>query len=145
VPRAHGQEPSNEAPHAIGQSNGTIDVFWGGGGGQLYHDCTTGGCWHGWEAKGGALALDPSPVLTGSGHYAVLLKGTDGNLREGKWEGAWSGPINLGSGPLGPPPAATAQSNGNINVFWRGTSLSDAWSDRYSPSGGWSRPARFGE
>jgi Repeat of unknown function (DUF346) len=142
-PTNRGDGTLGGGPHAIGQSNGTIDVFWSGGSGsQLYHDYTGGGgAWHGWEAEGGALSSEPSPVLTGSGHYAVFWKGTDGNLREGKWEGgSWEGNINLGSGPLGPPPVATSAENRNINVFWGATDRSGVWSDWYTPTNGWAGP-----
>lgn len=126
-------------PYAVGQSNGTINVFWRGVENQLWSASNVGG-WH-LESHEGSLASDPSPVQSSPGLLDVFWKGTDGSLWH-RWyvpgEKKWYGPQSLGMGPLGGGPRATAQSNGVVDVFWRGAN-SELWHAWYT-AGSWNGP-----
>jgi hypothetical protein len=134
-------------PKAIAQPGGEVDVFWKGS-----HDVHLwrgvhfpGHGWQGPQRLGGALASDPSPVVTSPGQIQVFWKGFDASL----WHvtgsnGRWSRPFSLGMGPLGGWPHATAEPDGEIQVFWRGFGNTEMWAGFRSATGSWTGPRKLG-
>jgi hypothetical protein len=123
-PQDLGMGPLGGPPRAVGQPDGTVDVFWKGTTNALWsaHYDPSAQAWSGPTNFGGAMSSDPSPVLSGTGIIDVFWMGTDKNL----WEkrdlgGAWQANWNMGMGPLGGPPMGAGQSDGTLDVFWRGT------------------------
>jgi len=112
-------------PKAVALPNGVIDVFWRALGGiHLWHaQYQPGSGWFGPQNLRGNLASDPYPVVTSSGAVQVFWTGAkDLNLWRdvrGGVSGTWSGPQELGMGPLAGAPQAVALANGNIDVSWR--------------------------
>ena len=47
-------------------------------------------------------------------------------------------------GVLGSRPAAVGQANGQIDVFWRGSSDNHLWHAEYRPASGWGKPQNLG-
>ena len=141
--RVLGTEPS-----AVAQANGVIDVFWKGSeDDHLWHaQYSPGQGWTGPQRLGGSLVSSPSPAESSPGTAAVFWQGTDDSL----WEttrrpgGSWSRAARLGMKPLGGPPHATAQPDGEIEVFWRGTDLHHVWAAFSSPAGHWTGPRDLG-
>jgi hypothetical protein len=135
-------------PEAVAQANGVIDVFWKGSADQhLWHgQFSPGQGWTGPQGLGGALASFPAPAESSPGTVAVFWRGTDRDL----WQvtrspgGRWSAPENLGMGPLDGPPHATAQPDGEIEVFWRGNDAHHVWAAFRGSRGHWSGPANLG-
>ena len=58
--------------------------------------------------------------------------------------GVWSKPANLGMGPLGGAPRATAAPSGATEVFWEGSGSGQIWSASRMPGQGWSGPRDLG-
>jgi hypothetical protein len=112
------------APQAIAQANGVIDVFWSGHFDRhLWHgEFSPGSGWSGPQRLYGSLASAPSPVETSTGEVQVFWEGTDGELWRvvRKVGQGWTGPQDLGMGPMGGAPHAVALPSGQIDVFWRG-------------------------
>ena len=132
-------------PYAVGQSNGTIDVFWRGGDNHLWHAYYTGSTWSGAQNMGGSMASDPSPVQTTPGLIDVFWKGSDAALWHSWYTpetGFWHGPESRGMGPLGRGPRAVGQSNGTVDVFWKGTT--QGLFHAYYVPGSWHGPENFG-
>jgi hypothetical protein len=130
-------------PTAVAQPNGVIDVFWkGSADDHLWHgQFDPGRGWAGPQGLGGSLTSYPSPVESSPGTVAVFWQGRDGSL----WHvtrrfTSWSRPASLGMGPLGGSARATAQPNGAIEVFWRGTDPYQLWAAFLSPGGRWTGP-----
>ncbi len=111
-------------PRAVAQSNGIIDVFWKGShDDHLWHgQYSPGEGWTGPQNLHGSLASWPSPAETRAGQVQVFWRGTDGNL----WHVVrnvglpFTGPADLGMGPLGGAPSAVALPDAEIDVFWPG-------------------------
>ncbi|MFI9324845.1 hypothetical protein ACIGXI_34405 [Kitasatospora aureofaciens] len=130
-PSSLGMGPLGGSPKAVGQINGTVDVFWKGAGANpdLWHAWwNQGQPWAGPQDLGGAnLQSDPVPVNSAAGVVDVFWQGTDNNLWHlpffpGSGSGSgWQSPNSLGMGPLGSAPFAAAQPNGTIDVFWKGS------------------------
>jgi hypothetical protein len=145
-PQSLGMGPLGGPPNAVGQSNGSVDVFWKGTNNQLYAaryaNVQTG--WTGPTALGGSMMSAPSATVTSAGVVDVFFQGTDGSLWH-RWlsGGTWYGPQSLGMGPLGGPPSVVGQSNGTVDTFWKGTNgqLYHAW---YTPASGWLGPQAMG-
>jgi hypothetical protein len=135
-------------PRAVGQPDGSIDVFWhGSADDHLWHgQYLPGAGWSGPQGLGGDLASVPAPVVSSEGTTTVLWKGKDASL----WcvtrglLGTWSAPRRLGMGPLGGQPQATAQPDGGIQVYWRGSDNSFVWEAFYRPGTGWLGPRDLG-
>ncbi len=128
-------------PAAVAQPNGVVDVFWkGSDGNQLWHgQFSPGKGWKGPQDLRGSLASDPSPVESSPGTVQVFWKGMDGALwhvirRPGR---TWTLPSNLGMGPLGGAPHASARPDGAIDVFWHGSGNDGLWSAAFSPGHPW--------
>jgi len=135
-------------PRAIAQADGVIDVFWrGSADDHLWHgQFLPGSGWNGPQGLGGALASTPSPVESAPGTTTVLWKGADKTLwyvARGE-SGHWSPPRSVGMGPLGGQPQATAQPNGDIQVYWHGAGNSRVWEGFYRPGTGWRGPRDLG-
>lgn len=129
----------------VSQPNGTVDVFFKGTNGALYHAWyNAGSSWTTAAPMAGTapLASEPSAVTSSPGVVDVFWKGSDKNLWHVFYNPghAWTSPAQgLGDGPLGGAPKAVAQSNGSICVFWRGTD-NNLWDASYTSSGGWTGP-----
>ena len=96
---------------------------------------------HGW------LAGDPAVRGRGGpGNVAVFAKGRNGRLLEASYAPGtnWSRLRRLKMGIIGSKPAAVAQANGQIDVFWRGSSDHHLWYAQYRPGKGWSKPHNLG-
>ncbi len=138
---------SAQASPATAQATGAVDAFFRGANGQLWHDSFTPGA--GWQSPvsmGGSLATQPSAVTSMPGTVAVFARGTDGRLwaavsRPGQ---GWSALRPLRMGQLGSRPAAVAQADGVIDVFWRGPADHHLWHTRYTPGRGWGKPHDLG-
>jgi hypothetical protein len=86
------------------------------------------------------------------GNVAVFAKGRNGRLLEASYAPGtnWSGLRQLNMGIIGSKPAAVAQANGQIDVFWRGSSDNHLWHAQYRRgkggagrrtwAGSWRRP-----
>jgi hypothetical protein len=133
-------------PWAVSEPSGTIDVFW--------RNYPSSSLWSAsYTAAGGwsspqqlAVGLDsaPSPTVSSPGVVEVFWKGQDGNLWQVSRDqaGSWGSPASLGMGPLGGWPHATAQPDGEAEVFWRhGTELLGAF---LTADGGWTGPVSLG-
>jgi peptidoglycan/xylan/chitin deacetylase (PgdA/CDA1 family) len=134
-------------PQAAAQPDGAVDVFWRGTDNHLWHAYyVPGRGWHGPQNLGGSLAVSPAPVTSAPGTVDVFWKGTDGHLwhvvkRAGT---GWSAPASLGMGVLGSRPWATAEPDGAVDVFWRGSTGSSLWHAYYRPGHGWAGPQDLG-
>ncbi len=138
---------SAQASPAVAQPTGAVSVFFRGVGGQLWRDSFTPGA--GWQhpaSMGGSLATRPSAVTSVPGTVAVFAKGTDGRL----WEAVsqpghgWPALRPLHMGRLGSRPAAVAQADGVIDVFWRGSADHHLWQAQYNPGHGWGKAHDLG-
>ncbi len=135
-------------PRAIAQAGGVVDVFWrGSADDHLWHgQYTPGSGWNGPQGLGGSLASAPAPVTSAPGVTSVFFKGANGGL----WmlsrdlSGTWSEPRDLGMAPLGGPPQATAQADGDIEVYWAGDGNPYLWECFFTPGTGWRGPRDLG-
>jgi hypothetical protein len=146
-PAALAMGPIGSAPHATGQHTGEINVFWGG--------ATPGSIWHGvftWGSRWG------TPQHAGSGRYGQLLvigsapstesafwQGRGGKLiRSTSQGGGWGAAVPMPLGRIGSKLAAVGQSNGVVDVFWKGPGH-HLWHSRYYPrTASWTRPRDLG-
>jgi hypothetical protein len=136
------------APRAVEQPGGVIDVFWrGSADDHLWQgQYTPGSGWNGPQGLGGSLASGPAPVASSADFTSVFWKGTNSGL----WVtsrgigGKWSAPRDLGMAPVGGAPLATAQADGAIEVYWRGSGNPFLWECIYSPRRGWQGPRDLG-
>ena len=132
------------APRAIGQANGDIYVFWRGSADDhlwLAH-YTAGVSWSSQAQNlGGDIASGtlPTPVTSADNTTDIFFKGTDGNLWHvfsNDYGQQWSTPASLGMSTISQPLAA-GQTNGTIDVFWKGTADTHIWHAAYTPTTGW--------
>lgn len=138
---------SPQASAAAAQPTGAVDAFFRGSDGRLWRASyapSTG--WRHPASLGGALATRPSAVTSVPGTAAVFATGTDGRLWEAVTQPGkgWSALRPLNMGRLGSRPAAVAQANGVIDVFWRGSSDHHLWQAQYTPGYGWGKPHNLG-
>ena len=136
------------APRAIGQANGTIDVFWrGANDDHLWLAHYTAGV--GWSSSardlGGDIAAGtvPAPVTSADPTTDIFFEGTDGNLWHvfsNDYGQNWSGAASLGMGSISQPLAA-GQTDGTIDVFWKGTADNHMWHAFFNTGGGWTSTA----
>ena len=138
---------SAQASPAVAQPTGAVSAFFRGVGGQLWRDSFTPGA--GWQhpaSMGGSLATRPSAVTSVPGTVAVFAKGTDGRL----WAAVsqpghgWPALRPLHMGRLGSRPAAVAQADGVIDVFWRGSADHHLWQAQYNRGHGWGKAHDLG-
>ena len=138
---------SLQASQAAAQSAGDVEAFFKGTDGKLWHDWyAPGSGWHGPVSMGGSLATQPSGVASVPGNVAVFAKGRNGRLLEASYAPGtnWSRLRRLKMGIIGSKPAAVAQANGQIDVFWRGSSDHHLWQAQHRPGKGWSKPHDLG-
>ncbi len=138
---------SPEASQAAAQPAGDVDAFFKGADGRLWHDWyVPGSGWHGPVSLGGSLATKPSTVASVPGNVAVFARGRKGHLLEASYAPGtnWSALRLLKVGIVGSRPAAVGQANGQIDVFWRGSSDKHLWHAGYRPATGWGKPRDLG-
>lgn len=133
--------PLGTAPRAVSTDSGDVYVFWRGvDPHQLWGARYTPA--HGWRGPAllaSGLGSQPSPAMSGAETVHVFWRGTDGQL----WDMSrgshrpWSAPAALAMGQIGAAPHATAQHNGEIDVFWGGAAQGSVWHGTYTPAGGW--------
>ena len=85
-------------------------------------------------------------MTAGSGRIDVFYQGTDGRLWQAAYQPrlGWRRQRLPGMGAVGGAPAAVAETNGVIDVFWPGSGSSPLRHGRFTPRGGWSGPQRLG-
>jgi Rv2525c-like, glycoside hydrolase-like domain len=135
------------APHATAQHSGEIDVFWGG--------ATPGSVWHGTYTPGSGWGspqragdgMDGQLIVVGStpSTESAFWKGPGGLLWRSTSQGTGWGPATaMPLGAIGTRLAAVGQSNGVVDVFWRGSDQ-HLWHSRYYPQTSlWTRPRDLG-
>jgi Domain of unknown function (DUF1906) len=136
-----------QTSRAAAQAAGDVDVFYRGVRGQLWHDWFSPGTgWHGPVSMGGSLAAQPSAVTSVPGTVAVFARQASGHLAEASYQPGlrWSRLKRLPEGEIGSRPVAVAQSDGEIDVFWRGASDTHLWHAEYRPGSGWAGPQDLG-
>ena len=140
--------PLGTAPRAVSTDSGNVYVFWRGvNPHQLWsaHYAPASG-WHGPTLLASGLASQPSPAVSGAETVNVFWKGMDGQLwhMSRSRSHSWRAPSALGMGQIGAAPHATAQHNGEIDVFWGGATPGSVWRGTYSSNAGWGTPERTG-
>ena len=132
------------SPTATGHADGSIDVTWRGSADDhlwLAH-YTAGVSWSSQAQNlGGDIASGtlPTPVTSADNTTDIFFKGTDGNLWHvfsNDYGQQWSTPASLGMSTISQPLAA-GQTNGTIDVFWKGTADTHIWHAAYTPTTGW--------
>jgi hypothetical protein len=121
---------------------GTIDAFWQGADGGLWHAFTTGRGWGSEQPMNlGALGGPPRAVAQPDGTVAVFWRGTDGQLWYASFVrgSGWSPAHALGGG-LASAPAPVVSSLGTVDVFWKGTD-GNLWHAYTTAGHRWSAPA----
>jgi len=141
--------PLGGPPHATAQIDGTIDVFWKGTGTRpaLWHAWYgRGSAWAGPQSLGGSLASDPAPVASAPGIVDTFFKGSDGNLWHAFYRpgSGWISATSLGMGPLGGGPYASAEPEGTIDVFWKGTGTTPPLTHGWYRGATWAGPQSLG-
>jgi hypothetical protein len=143
-------------PAATIGSHGYDYVFWEGANGGLWEAGNYPGGWVGPTDLGmGPLGSQPTatsiPNSSGVAEIDVFWHGNQAgaNLWRGSYEtatGKWSGPTEIGMGPLGSPPTATEQETSagpQIQVYWKGTN-GPLWEADTSGASKWSGPTNHG-
>jgi peptidoglycan/xylan/chitin deacetylase (PgdA/CDA1 family) len=141
-----GAQPVAGEPSVITSVPGTVDVFWKGGNGGLWHQYSTGGGWSvQQDMRMGTLGGYPRAVAQPDGSVDVFWRGSGNNYL---WHASfvpgrgWSGPQNLG-GSLASDPAPVTSAPGTVDVFWKGTD-GRLWHVWKLASAGWHAPASLG-
>jgi hypothetical protein len=144
------------SPAATIGSHGYDYVFWEGTNGQLWEAGNYPGGWVGPTQIGmGPLGSQPTatsiPNSSGVAEIDVFWYGTGTGVN--LWRatyltstGKWSGPSEIGMGPLGSPPTATEQetsAGAQIQVYWDGTNGA-LWEADTSGGSTWSGPTSHG-
>jgi peptidoglycan/xylan/chitin deacetylase (PgdA/CDA1 family) len=122
-PTPMGAQVVSGEPSVVTSVPGTVDAFWQGADGGLWHQYTTGGGWGSQRAMNlGTLGGPPKAVAQPDGTEDVFWRGTDNHLWYATFVpgGGWSNAHNLG-GDLASDPAPAASYPGNFDVFWKGT------------------------
>lgn len=118
-----GMGPLGSSPTVAVTPTGEQDVFWRGTDGSLWEGWYANGHWNGPRSLGmGVLGSQPTATAWGS-EVDVFWTGVDGGLWEAYSDagGTWHGPTLVTSGPLVSAPTAAAHTNGEQDVFWKGT------------------------
>jgi hypothetical protein len=127
----------------VSPTPGQVDAFWEDSLGNLWQVQSQTGFFGAetWlapqELNVGAHALGSAPtaVSQAPGQLEVFWKATDNTLWSETYNGAWSAPVPLNSGPVAGNPDAVATSNGTIALVWRDTA-GNLWTD-LGASFGW--------
>jgi peptidoglycan/xylan/chitin deacetylase (PgdA/CDA1 family) len=145
-PVSMGSQVVSGEPSVITSVPNTIDAFWQGADGGLWHQYTTGRGWKGQQAMNlGTLGGPPRAVAQPDGTEDVFWRGTDNHLWYSTFVpsgGGWSSAHNLG-GDLASDPAPAVSSPGTFDVFWKGTD-GNLWHAYQIPGHSWHAPASLG-
>ena len=139
-PQTSSPASTAQASAAVTEANGSTFVFAMGPGHHLIEQATTGnGQWTRTDL-GGYLTSAPSAVMVGSS-LDVFYRGAGHRLWEITGTSTGFGPGQRLSqfGQVGVP-EAVSQSDGVIDVFWRGFGGSRLWHAQYDPGSGWAGP-----
>lgn len=115
---------------ATSWTEGRLDVFGRGGGGQAfgnYFDRGTGASWPDWSALPGSAGLRSTPTVSSwsNGRLDVFAVGSDQRMKH--WwfdrlgDNRWRGPETLGTTTFAGPPSVVSWDAGRIDVFARDT------------------------
>lgn len=139
-----GSAPLGSPPTAGADASGSVYVFWAGTNDVLWEKYFVGNGWNTGpiSAAGDHVASQPAVAVHLGGEQDVFWKGTDKTLRELVHNGSWGKLQRLKSGPMGSPPAAGADANGSVYVFWKGNRNGSLWVDWYL-DGRWHGPNRI--
>ena len=125
------------APQATGQGGGQVSVFWGGRPGRsLWHASYTGrGGWTSASRAGGGLSGAPAVVASSARTETAFWKGRGAKLWRAATQGgaSWDAATALPLGSVGSGVFAAGQSDGVVDVFWRGAAGHGLWHSRYYP------------
>ena len=144
-PVSMGSQVVSGQPSVITSVSGTLDAFWQGADGGLWHQYTNRSGWSGqFPLNMGTLGGPPKAVAQPDGTEDVFWRGTDNHLWYATFVPGtgWSSTHNLG-GDLASDPAPVASSRGTFDVFWRGTD-GNLWHAFQTPGHGWHAPASLG-
>jgi len=146
-PVSMGSQVVNGEPSVITSVPGTVDAFWQGSDGGLWHAYVTAGhSWSSQEPMGlGTLGGPPEAVAQPDGTEDVFWRGTDNHLWYATFvpgSGGWSSAHDLG-GDLASDPAPAVSTPGNFDVFWKGTD-GNLWHAYQIPGHSWHAPASLG-
>jgi len=128
------------APGAI-LDDASTSVFYAGAGHHLWEESkSASGAWSAVNL-GGDLTSPPSVVQTGRSDLAVFYRSTTGDLVVRRRSGSrWLPEQALPQMGYVTGPAAVAQPNGVIDVFWAGHYDRHLWHAQFNPGQGWSGP-----
>jgi hypothetical protein len=137
-------------PAVVSPSPGQVDAFWEDSTGNLWQVQSQSG-YYGAETWSTPIQLDvgtlaigstPAAVSPAPGELELFWKASDDTLWTASYNGAWSTPLPLNSGPVAGNPDAVVASNGSVGVVWRDSSA-NLWTD-LGASFGWSGPQKVG-
>jgi hypothetical protein len=135
-------------PRATGQGGGQVGVFWGGRSrGSVRRATYTGGGWSGASRAGTGMSGEPVVVASASRTESAFWKGRGAKLWRATSRGgaSWDAAAPLPLGKVGGGLFAAGQSNGVVDVFWRGPAGHHLWHSRYYPHGSsWTHPRDLG-
>jgi len=143
-PVSMGSQVINGEPSVITSVPNTIDAFWKGADGGLWHVYTTGSGWKSQQPMNlGTLGGPPRAVAQPYGTEDVFWKGTDDQLWYATFVpgSGWSSAHSLG-GDLASDPAPVASYLGAFDVFWQGTD-GNLWHVYQTPGHPWSAPVNL--
>jgi len=124
-------------PAAASTASGSLDFFYTGTDGALWHRSWGSSGWTAATSLGGSLIGNPAAVSSGGGHLDVFGEGQDKQLWHRAYNGsAWSGWEPLG-GLLSAAPAVASWGSGRLDVFIAGidNQLWHRWFDGTAWSG----------
>jgi hypothetical protein len=110
------------APHIASVTSGAVnrlDIFARGLDNGAFHRWWDGGAWQGWEARGGALAGQPSVIARGA-NLDVFYRGTDNALWHLAWDGSQWLPAESLGGLLNGDPTAVSWGANRLDVVMPG-------------------------
>jgi hypothetical protein len=144
-PVSMGSQAVTGEPSVITSVPGTVDAFWQGADGGLWHQYTTGRGWSTQQPMSvGTLGGPPKAVAQPDGTEDVFWRGTDNHLWHATYVPGhgWSAAGNLG-GDLASDPAPVAAAPGTVDVFWKGTD-GNLWHAYTYPGHPWHAAASLG-
>ncbi len=143
-PVSMGSQVVNGEPSVTTSLPNTIDAFWQGADGGLWHQYTTGSGWSSQQAMNvGTLGGPPKAVAQPNGAVDVFWRGTDNQLWYASYVpgSGWSSARSLG-GDLASDPAPAVSSPGTFDVFWEGAD-GNLWHVYQTPGHSWSAPVNL--